>query len=312
MRTLLGFCSLLFVLACQSPSAEPDTAKAVKVLNTTAPTDKLSDYWYQGKAEITSYSLLQNRYKDVHPGSAVLVFVTEDFLTDKQVKNDNYTNPNSIPILKMNRVEAFPTGLYDYHIMTSTFTPAEPAVNPNTLKVTNSTTEWCGQVFTQLNYNKGYYKSQSFSYFENEGDQSTKVKAALLEDEILNRIRMNPQALPTGKVDMLPSTTYIRLTHKPFEKVTATNTMAAYEGDEFEGEELMVYTIEYPSFDRVLEIVFEREAPYEITGWKDTYPSMFDRQPRSSIAKRKKSLMNAYWSKNSLSDMALRAELGLD
>ncbi len=312
MRTLLGFCSLLFVLACQSPSAEPDTAKAVKVLNTTAPTDKLSDYWYQGKAEITSYSLLQNRYKDVHPGSAVLVFVTEDFLTDKQVKNDNYTNPNSIPILKMNRVEAFPTGLYDYHIMTSTFTPAEPAVNPNTLKVTNSTTEWCGQVFTQLNYNKGYYKSQSFSYFENEGDQSTKVKAALLEDEILNRIRMNPQALPTGKVDMLPSTTYIRLTHKPFEKVTATNTMAAYEGDEFEGEELMVYTIEYPSFDRVLEIVFEREAPYEIAGWKDTYPSMFDRQPRSSIAKRKKSLMNAYWSKNSLSDMALRAELGLD
>lgn len=312
MRTLLGFCSLLFVLACQSPSAEPDTAKAVKVLNTTAPTDKLSDYWYQGKAEITSYSLLQNRYKDVHPGSAVLVFVTEDFLTDKQVKNDNYTNPNSIPILKMNRVEAFPTGLYDYHIMTSTFTPAEPAVNPNTLKVTNSTTEWCGQVFTQLNYNKGYYKSQSFSYFENEGDQSTKVKAALLEDEILNRIRINPQALPTGKVDMLPSTTYIRLTHKPFEKVTATNTMAAYEGDEFEGEELMIYTIEYPSFDRVLEIVFEREAPYEIAGWKDTYPSMFDRQPRSSIAKRKKSLMNAYWSKNSLSDMALRAELGLD
>ena len=312
MRTLLGFCSLLFVRACQSPSAEPDTAKAVKVLNTTAPTDKLSDYWYQGKAEITSYSLLQNRYKDVHPGSAVLVFVTEDFLTDKQVKNDNYTNPNSIPILKMNRVEAFPTGLYDYHIMTSTFTPAEPAVNPNTLKVTNSTTEWCGQVFTQLNYNKGYYKSQSFSYFENEGDQSTKVKAALLEDEILNRIRINPQALPTGKVDMLPSTTYIRLTHKPFEKVTATNTMAAYEGDEFEGEELMVYTIEYPSFDRVLEIVFEREAPYEIAGWKDTYPSMFDRQPRSSIAKRKKSLMNAYWSKNSLSDMALRAELGLD
>ncbi len=87
MKTLLGFCSLLFFMACQSPSVESDTANAVKVLNTTAPTDKLSDYWYQGKAEITSYTLLQNRYKDVHPGSAVLVFVTEDFLTDKQVKN---------------------------------------------------------------------------------------------------------------------------------------------------------------------------------------------------------------------------------
>jgi len=312
MKTLLGFFSLLFLLACQSPSTKVDSTSAVKVVDKSTPADKLSDYWYQGKAEITSYTLSQNRYKDVHPGNAVLVFVTEDFLTDKQVKNDNYTNPNSIPILKMNRVEAFPTGLYDYHIMTSTFTPAELAKHPHTLKVTNSTTEWCGQVFTQLNYDKGHYKSQMFSYFENEGDQQTKVKAALLEDEILNRIRINPQALPTGKVDMLPGTTYARLTHKPFEKVTAMNTMMAYEGSEFEGEGLMVYKIEYPSFDRVLEIVFEREAPHKIAGWRDTYPSMFDRQPRTSIAKRKKSLMNAYWSKNSLSDMALRAELGLD
>jgi len=56
---------------------------------------KLDDYWYQGKAEISSYQLEQARYSDVHPGEAVLVFVTEDFLTDKQVKNDNYTNKNS-------------------------------------------------------------------------------------------------------------------------------------------------------------------------------------------------------------------------
>ena len=41
---------------------------------------KLGDYWYQEATEISRYELQQNRYADVHPGEAVLIFVTEDFL----------------------------------------------------------------------------------------------------------------------------------------------------------------------------------------------------------------------------------------
>lgn len=313
MRVLFLFVSLSFLLACQPQS--PDQSPSQHAILVNQPVEKevgLSEQWYQGKAELTSYTLSQNRYQDVHPGQAVLVFVTEDFLTDKQVKNDNYTNPNSIPILKMNRILDFPTGLYDYHVMTSVFTPAKAEEHPHTLKVTHSTTEWCGQVFTQLNYEKGQYRSRLFSYFESEGDQETKVKAALLEDEVFNRIRIQPSALPIGKVKMLPSSTYLRLAHREVKLVEATNTMANYSGGEFEGEELMVYTISYPTYSRTLEIVFEKAAPHAIVGWKDTYPSAFDRQARTSIAKRKKSLWTPYWSKNSLNDMAMRSELGLD
>ncbi|MBX2877094.1 MAG: hypothetical protein KTR30_33550 [Saprospiraceae bacterium] len=316
MRVLFLLASLGLLWACESTSVEPDAGTPAILVSqsngSSADQQGLGQQWYQGKAELTSYTLMQNRYRDVHPGQAVIVFVTEDFLTDKQVKNDNYSNPNSIPILKMNRVLDFPTGLYDYHIMTSTFTPANTKENPHTLKVTQSTTEWCGQVFSQLNYDKGQYRSKLFSYFESEGDQETKVKAALLEDEVFNRIRIDPSALPTGKIKMLPSLTYLRLAHRPTSLVEAENAMKSYQGEDFEGEELMVYTITYPAHDRRLEIVFEKAAPHAIIGWKDTYPSAFDRQARTSIATRKKSLWTPYWSKNSLNDMALRTDLGLD
>ncbi|NRB52375.1 MAG: septum formation inhibitor Maf [Saprospiraceae bacterium] len=316
MRVLFFLASLSLFWACESPSTEQEAGVPATLVS--QPNDKsteqagLGQQWYQGKAEITSYTLMQNRYQDVHPGQAVMVFVTEDFLTDKQVKNDNYTNPNSIPILKMNRVLSFPTGLYDYHIMTSTFTPVQTKQHPHTLKVTQSTTEWCGQVFSQLNYDQGYYRSQLFSYFESEGDQETKVKAGLLEDEVFNRIRMEPEALPTGKLKMLPSSTYLRLAHRPTQLVEAENTMSSYTGEDFEGAALMVYTVNYPVHNRTLEIVFEKASPHAIVGWKDTYPSAFDRQARTSIATRKKSLWTPYWSQNSLNDMALRAELDLD
>ena len=54
-----------------------------------------------------------------------MIFVTEDFLTEKQVKNDHYKNPKSVSILKNNQISKFPTGIYDYSIMKSVFTPID-------------------------------------------------------------------------------------------------------------------------------------------------------------------------------------------
>lgn len=314
MRFLYLLLNILLLAACQSTTTEPASEVPARLVNETAQAEApgLSEQWYQGEAEITSYALEQNRYQDVHPGQAVLIFVTEDFLTDKQVKNDNYRNPNSTPILKMNRVLDFPTGLYDYHVMTSVFTPVKTQAFPHTLKVTNATTEWCGQVFSQLNYEKGSYTSKLFSYFEDEGDQETKVKAGLLEDEVFNRIRINPAALPVGEVKMLPSSTYLRLSHRAVKLVEAKTALSPYEGTDFTGDGLMSYSITYPAYQRKVEVIFEKAAPHAIVGWTDTYPSAFDRAPRTSIARRKKTLWTPYWSKNSLSDMAMREKLDLD
>ncbi len=51
--------------------------------------EQFKGYWYQGKAELTRYQLEQARYGEIHSGDAVLIFVTENFLLDKQVKHEH-------------------------------------------------------------------------------------------------------------------------------------------------------------------------------------------------------------------------------
>jgi|AntRauTorckE5430_2_1112549.scaffolds.fasta_scaffold05439_3 hypothetical protein len=272
----------------------------------------LSDYWYQGKAEISRYDLQQNRYQDVHPGEAVAIFVTEDFLTDKQVKNDNYSNPNSTPVLKTNLLRKFPTGIYDYSIMTSVFTPTKVAEYPQTLKVSTTAQDWCGHAYMQLNYEAGQYHMQLNSYFENEADQKKDVEYAMLEDELFNRIRINPEGLPTGKVDVIPATTVIRLRHLPFKAYTADATHGDYTGTDFEGENLKVYTLNYPELQRELSIVYQAEEPYIIEGWKDTYPSTFDQQARTTLARRTTTILSPYWKLNGREDLAERQRLEME
>jgi len=271
----------------------------------------LDDYWYQGKAEISTYELSQNRYRDVHPGTAVLIFVTEDFLVNEQVKDERGTEASATTVLKTNRVQQFTTGLYEYSIMTSVFTPVEVQSHPNTLKVSTSAQDWCGHAWMQLNRRKRHYRMQLFSYFESEGDREKKVPLAPLEDELFNRIRINPASLPTGKFNLLPGTMYCRLMHVPFEPVAATATLEDYRGDHFAGAALRAYRVEYPTLKRSLSIVFESAAPYRIAGWIDTYPSSFDGAVRQTVAKRKATMLDPYWQHNSRADSVLRQALEL-
>ncbi len=311
MRHYLILCLACFVLfSCEEqPGTESARAKTVSMMSSE---NGLSDVWYQGKAEVNTYDLVQNRYQDQHPGKAILIFVTEDFLTDKQVKNDRYQNPNSTGVLKTNYLRRFTTGFYDYSIMSSVFTPVETGEYPHTMKVTTSVQDWCGQVFMQLNLDGNRYKTQLRSYFEQEGDENDRVPVALLEDELFNRIRMNPEALPTGRIEVLPGTAHARLKHEPFSVRMATASLEPYSGDEFTGSDLMAYTLAFTDTKRELMVVFERQAPHRIEGWTDAYPSVFDDQVRRTVAQRKETKWMPYWEQNSASDTTLRADFGLD
>lgn len=305
----------LLINACTEPagSTQEERSFAQAAANTFLPFDGLDKIWYEGKAEVSRYELQQNRYKDVHPGEHIMIFVTEDFLTDKQVKNERYTNPNSTPVLKNNQLRKFTTGLYDYSIMTSIFTPTKVSDFPFTEKVSMSSQDWCGQSYQQINkLDEGGYRMHLHSYFEQEADEVKNLPEAILEDELYNRVRMNPEALPTGKIRLYPSTIYSRLAHKPYMPVEAEAALSDYSGSEFEGGALKVYRVEYPSLKRTVEIVFEREAPHRIEGWIERYPSAFDGQIRSTIAKRTSTEWVDYWAKNSLEDTSLRAGMGIE
>ena len=264
--------------------------------------EEFKDYWYAGKAEITSYKLEQARYGELRDGSSVLIYVTEPFLADKQVKADQ-SNPDNVSVLKLNSTKNFLTGIYPYSIMNSSFYPVSD--NQHAIKLTTSVQEWCGQVFAQLN-NRDKFEVNSFSYFESEGDQTITLDKANLENEIWNKIRINPNNLPTGNINMVPSMEYLRLVHKQ---------LKAYEAHAELNTEptLNTYKITYPDLDRTLEINFSKSFPHTIENWSETYKSGFgpNAQTLTTTATKIKTLKRAYWQENKNSDVFLRDSLGL-
>ena len=270
-------------------------------------------YWSQGKAEVNVYEVSQNRYQENHPGQLVSVFVTEDFLTDKQVKNERYTNKNSTWILKNIQLKKFTTGVYDYSLFSVVFTPIDRNKFPKSLKVSASSQEWCGTIFTQFNLIENTdYKVEHRSYFEAEGDRTTRMKKSFLEDEVFTVLRMNPSLLPIGIIQLIPPSNYIQLKHLQIQSFKATASLTSYDKKEVSGINLMEYKIEYSQLKRSMSIIFENKTPYKIVGWFETFPSAFDGKLRTTSAILKAQKMLTYWSQNSLKDEHLRKELGLN
>ena len=281
------------------------------LINTNSPKEKPSKalseafkkYWYAGKAELTSYELTQARYGELREGKAVLVYVTEDFLPEVQVKADR-RNANNIPVLKLNATKNFLTGIYPYSIMTSTFYPVKD--NRHAIKISTSMQEWCGHIYTQLN-NRGQFDITSHSYFEGEADKSFSIEKTLLENEIWNKIRINPEELPVGdNLMIIPSLEYTRLKHVPVKAYAAKATMSK-EGD------FTNYSIEYAELNRTLSIQFNTAFPHEIEGWTETFKSGFGPKAKqlTTSAKKIKSIKSAYWGKNSNIHLPLRDSLGI-
>ncbi len=267
--------------------------------------DNFGDYWYQGKAELTSYDLQQVRYGEKREGNAVLIFVTEDFSKSKQVKLDN---PQSVEedaqkVLKLNFTKKFNTGIYPYSIMTSVFSPVYPDGDLHAIKVTTSVQEWCGHAFMQLN-KKGYeYETLIHSYFESEGDVMLKLDKTWLEDEIWNLIRLDPAAIPTGKIQVIPSTQFIRLKHVEAKSYSA-------DLDKSREGTMEILTLSIKELSRTLKIYYSSKPPFAIEKWEETYPEGGEMMTTTGTLKKR--IMLDYWSKNGLVDSVYRKDLGLD
>lgn len=289
-------------------SAIPNNSTDNNPIVSHATTAGFNKYWYQGKAEISSYQLKQARYGAIREGSAVLVFVTEPFSKSKQVKL-NTTDRNEedvVKILKLNLVKKFTTGIYDYSILQSIFTPIDIKNYDHSIKVTTSLQEWCGHTYTQINLQKYKYKIALNSYFETEGDQEYQVELAMLEDEIWNLIRIAPNTLPTGEIQVIPNTATARLRHTSLGVEEAIAKLSQHERD----QKLMTYHIHFLLSQRNLKIHYHKKFPHEIEGWQETY--IDNGKELSTTASRTKTILSDYWNKYQVKDESIRNELGLD
>ena len=286
-------CSIAFVCVCCK--AQPSVLPAIDEKTFNA-------YWNQGQAELSSYELNQSRYGAQHDGSVVLVFVTEDLSKSLAVKLDDPVKyaADAIKVMKLNMNKEFVTGIYKYSMMSSVYTPLDYEKHPHSLKLTAGSQDWCGQTFMQSNWKNNRYDVQQFSYFESDGDKSFNLRGGWLEDELMTKIRVSPNMLPVGNIQMIPSAFYSRLAHQEYKVYDAVATLKQ-EGETYS------YLIQYPKLKRTMEISFQAVFPYKILGWTETYGNN-----EVTTAKLSSTIMSDYWEQNHPEDEVLRDELKLN
>lgn len=293
---------LTLLIACV-PSTR-DTSQTNQSNQKNPYNQQLRDYWYNGEAELSSYELNQARYGEMRNGKAVLIFVTEDFSKNTMTKADKADSDN-ISVLKLNSTRKFNTGIYPYSLMNSTFMPFPNG--QSSIKITTSSQEWCGHTYLELQ-EKNEFEIYNASYFQSESKKEIKLKKAILEDDLWSLIRINPDNLPTGKMKVIPSFFYLRLSHNNISSYDCELSVTNNENGE------RIYLIKYPELNRALKITFKSVFPFQISSWEETYYDGWGskRQQLTTSAKLIKTIRSKYWNKNSNSDSGLRKEMGLE
>lgn len=236
MRTLKPWLLLTLVLLCLAgawraqPSALAQSASSIRY-------DRAFwKRWSDGKAEVAGYELRFDRYGQERKGTAVAIVVKEDFSAADRVKAD-VVGEGTFPVLKLNLVKDFQTGVYDYHLMLSSFVGLAPASGlpaGATNKVSFSAQEWCGHVYQQLLFGPKAVEDTLHSYFQSEGNRVRKLPgdaAGLSEDSLYLWARgLAAPSLEPGQrrqVKLFSSLQEARLAHRAAGWVEATLSRAA-------------------------------------------------------------------------------------
>lgn len=306
--------SFIVLFACSRVEEECEDQAIQDSLNDTinytnrTPSNRIDKAYklpsFSGKAELCTYEVDRARYDTNHSGETVLIFVQEPFLPDQQVKSDNWKEEETVPVLKMNRIDRFVTGIYDYSIFTSVFTPLKGYDPMYPLKITMSAQDWCGQSFVQLNNDDGFVL-QSNSYFQSEGDTTLPVEYVCTEDNLFNIIRIDTSLVPVGEFKMLPSMSFIRTNHISLSPVNANGAISRI-------DKTIVYTCEMPSIRRSIRVFIDTEKDNQIIKWTETYPTVMDGQLRTSTYRLKGLSRLPYWELNAAKDTVFRDTLSLN
>ena len=295
--------SVIILFSCTSATA-PDQNMPSRSLERSKEFDA---YWYAGQAEITTYDLEQVRYGELRQGKSILVFVTEEMLLEKQVKKETSTTEASVSVLKLNKIDRFTTGIYDYYMMLSTFTPVDQLTYPYVVKTAFSSQDWCGQSFMQINWKGAGYQTLLHSYFENEGDKSSRLPDVWVEDALWTLARLDPRMLPQSDFEIIPSSANLRMSHLPWIAMMAKGQLTLEM--KASGDEQYIYEVCFED-GRELRIFLQTVFPYRIYGWEEKVKQ--GNEWLKSKAVMDVTTKSSYWRENSHAFDYKRKELGLE
>jgi hypothetical protein len=272
--------------------------------------------WGDGRGELAGYDLTFPRYGAERNGVAVTIFVTETFSNSLRVKSDPGKHPASdeFPVLKLNLVQDFPTGMYDYNLMTSAFIALKPVNGRpagSATKVSFSSQEWCGNLFGQILFDSGMARLTWHSYFDGEADSARTLKVppdALAADAILLWARgFAAPVLRSGERRDVPLTGSLkssRLRHRPLDVGRATlsresgTTRVTVPAGVFETEKRLVEIAGGP----VWTIHVETAEPHRIIQWETS-----DGEKASLLGSERL----AYWKLNAAGQEEALSRIGL-
>ncbi|MBK9167994.1 MAG: hypothetical protein IPM24_11070 [Bryobacterales bacterium] len=217
----------LFLAACGSEPAPPPPSASVGQPGGPAFDSAFWQVWGDGLAEVAAYDLIQPRYKAPRAGVAVTIFVSEPFSNSVRVKADPGAHPpeDEFPVMKLNFLKDYQTGVYRYTEMQSSFVALKPVnarPSGSLTKVSFSSQEWCGHVFSQLLLDPASIRLMSHSYFDGEADENRVLEYpadGVTEDSLMHWARGMawPVVEPgeTRTVPLLTSLATARETHSP-------------------------------------------------------------------------------------------------
>ena len=272
-------------------------------------------YWNSGLAEISSYTVITERYGEFRRAQAVMVFVYEELDDRTRIKVESASTPpeRRVPVLKLNHVLKFNTGIYDYSLMTSVFAGLTgPGVTrpfaPR--KISFSSQEWCGNVYHHLIPREEGLRSEIRSYFESEGDAEYTlpypVGTVVYEDELPILLReLDGEWLKPGEareVQLVPSLWGVRKRHVPMAFFKATIRKEGREKRTLAGRDWEAWKWTVKKDGGGAAYYIETAYPHKLLAWEDS------RGEKGGLIK---SLRSTYWAKHGNKDEPLRKELGL-
>lgn len=237
-----------------------------------------SDFWStwgDGQAELSAYDLTYPRYGAPRKGTAVTIFVTEPFSLSSRVKADPGKHPEAdvFPVMKLNLIEDFATGVYDYNEATSSFVAlASNAHQPMgaLTKVSFSSQEWCGHSWAQWVLQPKGLDFVGHSYFDSEADRASTLASppnGIAEEQLFFWARglAEPKLAPgaSAKVPFLRSLQYHRHAHREMKWTEATLSRGPSGGAT---EEWQAVVADGPT----IRFVVERAKPNRIVRWESS------------------------------------------
>lgn len=287
--------------------AEPLTAGLATPLARVPASAAFKKRWWDGKAELSGYKVTTMRYGEARAASVVLIYVTENMDRRSWIKDDRGDVPakHKVPVLKLNRMLKFNTGIYPYSVMTSVFSPLDGQGRERfaPAKISLGSQEWCGHVHHAVHPKGARYHSRIQSYFSSEGDRAETVTTAagtLYEDALLIQLRELDGPFNGGKDwsgQLVPTLWSVRKAHQPLRPVAATIRRSVGSRD---GTPVTRFVVKRGSLTTTLDV--EQAAPRRILGWRGS-----DGEQAALL----KTTRLAYWKLNKPGGEVYLKQLGL-